>query len=136
MRPLLAVSLGFAATLVLSTLGEIVLDAALAAPDGSPLPLGRTFLSATLAVAFAASVVGGFIAAQLARSDRLRAALGVAALSAALLALSALDAPADAPSVIAWALPVLAFVGAASGGAIRANVRAAPTTTAVGRDPT
>lgn len=95
----------------------------LAAPDGSPLPLGRTYLSATLAISFAAAVVGGFVAAHAATSHRVQSAAVVAALSAALGVMSALSAPPGTPAVIAWALPVLAAIGALGGGGVRVAVK-------------
>lgn len=119
MRPALAAVLGIALTLVLSLAGQLATTALLAAPDGSPLPVGRTFLSVTLAITFGASVLGGFTAAHASSGRRSRVVLAVAISSALFGVLSALQAPSDAPPLIAWSLPVLAFIGVLGGGAVR-----------------
>jgi hypothetical protein len=125
MRHAIAIVLGLVTTVALSLTGQLALSSVLAAPDGSALPLGRTFLSATLALAFAASVAGGFVAAHAAPSHRMRAALGVALGVLALGIVATHDAPPGAPRVIVWALPALAWVGALGGGVVRATVRGA-----------
>lgn len=120
MRPPLATVLGIVLALVLSFVGQLVTTSLLAAPDGAPLPIGRTFLSATLALTFGASVIGGFIAAHAASAHRFRVALAVAVALAVFGVLSAMTAPAETPPLIAWAMPIVALLGALSGGAMRA----------------
>lgn len=119
MRPALATVVGITLTIVLAFAGQLATGALLAAPDGAPLPVGRTLLSATLALTFGASVIGGFVGAHLAQSHRGRVTLAVAAAAGALGVMSALEAPPDAPAPVAWALPVLAVIGALAGGGLR-----------------
>jgi hypothetical protein len=122
-RPTVAVLAGLALVVVLSMAGQTLAASWLAAPDGSPLPVGRTYLSATLAITFAAAVVGGFVAAHGASAHRFRVAAAVAALSAGLGVMSALSAPEGTPAVIAWAMPGLAALGALGGGGVRVAVK-------------
>jgi hypothetical protein len=123
MRPPLAAVLGIVLTLGLSFVGQLVTTSLLAAPDGAPLPIGRTFLSATLALTFGAAVIGAFVAAHLASAHRFRVALAVAIATALFGVLSALTAPDEIPLWIAWAMPLVAFLGALGGGAVRAMNR-------------
>jgi len=118
MRPALAAVVGIAITLLVSFLGQLALATWLVAPDGAPLPIGRTLLSGALAFTFGASVLGGFVAAH-AITHRWQVVVSVAVVAALSGVLSAMQAPADAPALVAWSLPVLAFVGALGGGAIR-----------------
>jgi len=119
MRPVLAATLGIALTLVLSFVGQLATAVLLAAPDGAPLPIGRTFLSATLAITFGAAVLGGFVAALVSSAHRGRVTLAVALGAACSGILSATEAPPDAPMAIVWSLPVVALVGALAGGGVR-----------------
>lgn len=118
--PALAAVVGLAVVLGVSFAGQLVTSALLAAPDGAPLPVGRTFLSATLAIAFGASVLGGAVGTHVASAAKGRVMVGIAVLSALLGVVSATSAPPGTPAVVAWALPFLAFVGALGGGAVRA----------------
>ena len=124
MRPALAAVLGIAVTLVVSLLGQLALATWLVAPDGAPLPMGRTLLSGALAITFGASVLGGFVGAHTI-THRWRVVLAVALAAALSGVLSAMRAPADAPALVAWSLPVLALVGALGGGAMRSLNRSA-----------
>lgn len=121
MRPPLAVVAGLVLTLALSLAGQLLTTSLLAAPDGAPLPIGRTFLSATLALTFAASVIGAFVAAHLASAQRFRVAAAVALGSALFGILSALTAPEDTPPLVAWSMPFVALFGGLGGGAVRAS---------------
>lgn len=122
MRPPLAAVLGIVLMIALAIASELVTASLLVAPDGAPLPVGRTFLSVTLGCTFGAAVVGGFAAAH-ATSARRGVVVGAVALAGLVLGvLSSLQAPPDAPLVVAWAMPVLAVLGSLAGGAVRSAV--------------
>lgn len=101
---------------------ETMTASMLVAPDGSPLPAGRTFLSVTLGCTFGAAVLGGFAAAHATSGRRAIVVGAVAAAGLALGVIASLHAPPDAPLVVAWAMPVLAVIGALAGGAVRRAV--------------
>jgi hypothetical protein len=125
MRPAVAIVLGIVLTMGLAYAGQLATAVLLAAPDGSPLPLGRTFFSATLAITFGASVVGAFVGAHLASSRRNVVAVAIALASAAFGVIAALDAPPEAPPIVAWMMPVVALLGGLGGGGVRAMNRSA-----------
>ena len=119
MRPAFASVLGIAVMLGVSALGQLATASFLVAPDGAPLPIGRTFLSATLALTFGAAVVGAALGTATSRGSKGRVALAIAICGALFGVLSATSAPPETPALVAWAMPVLAFAGAMAGGAVR-----------------
>lgn len=125
MKPVFAILVGLSVSVVLLVVGTGIASMQLLPPgvDWVAHMPGSTYLAATLGISFGASVLGGYVAAQLASRHRFRSAAGVAALSSVLMLLSFVLPFTGQPPFFLWLVPVLVAGGALAGGAVRALVR-------------